>query len=206
MKYGIKFCVQICQIEERRIKHEKTKIELFNLERQMAKMTFDRQVGLYAFKLDKYEILLNNIPESSQQEILKLYNELKEMKKNHNIRIYKSLREKYQLLKESLSDYPRSINIDLRNELKDIELPNIYVYQEDKDVSIYKHIILYNNITSELSKKRNIIIYPEYPLQSNREYRHFYNKISYKYLEELSKDYSFNIERKNLNKIKVKKM
>lgn len=216
MNSDIKYCVEKCQINEKRINHEYAKNKMFLLDRQMAKMKFDRRIGLYAFKLDRYEYLiekLSTLPNSKQEiiklEIAKLRYEIMTMENNDAIMEYKLLREEYKRLKASLSDYPKSINIDLRNEIKHIELPNIYIYTEEKEMSMYHHIILDNRyalIISELRKGKNIIIYPPYQIHSNREYRHFYNKTSFKYLEELSKDYTFDIKSKQLNKIKIKKM
>lgn len=216
MNIDIKYCVEKCQISEKRNSHENAKIKMFQLDRKMANMKFNRQIGLYAFKLDRYEYLLqilNTLPINKQAaiktELSRLQDEINEMESNRDIREYKCLRDEYTVLKESLSDYPKSINIALRNELKHLELPDIYIYTEDREVSIYHHIIQDNRyilIIPELSKGKNTVIYPIYEMHSNRDYRHFYNKISFKYLEELSKDYTFDIQEKQLKKLKVKKM
>lgn len=212
MKYEIKYSVSICNIDELRKEHEYIKERMFQLERKMAEMTFNREVGLYAYNLERYNYLLqllNKLPIEKQykikKELLLLENYFIVSRRNYNIIRYKTLRSEYNELKNNLGNYYKAINIDLRNELKDKNLPNIYVYQENNNISLFKHIIIPDK-EFESNYIDNVVIYPVYNLDSNREYRHFYNKTSFKYLEELSKDYSYELDNKDLGKVKIKKM
>ena len=98
------------------------------------------------------------------------------------------------------------IVIDLREELSKHELPNIYVYQEDNHDPLFRHIIVPDRIVTASFTEDGMAIFPLYILDSNREFRHFYNKTSFKYLEELSIDRSYNLENKRFGKVIIKKM
>ena len=216
MKYEIKFSVNICNIDEKRKEHEYIKERLFKLERMMASMLIDRQVGLYANMLDKYinlKQMLSSMPtdklEATKKEIVFLEKEIIASRRNYNIIRYRTVRNEYDSLKEKIGDYYKAINIDLRDELKDKNLPNIYIYQENNKIPSFKHIIIPNKeveVITDIGYSDNLVVYPLYGLDSNREYRHFYNKTSFKYLEELSQDYSHKLNNKNIGKVKIKKM
>lgn len=210
MKYEIKFSVQLCMIDEKRKEHAEIKARLFQLERGMAQMVLDRQVGLYAVKLARYEYLkelLATLPandlDKAKKEKSDLESELFQARRNYSFVRYHALRSEYNELKKHLSDYYTAVNTDFRNELKDKNLPNIYVFQGNDKPG--RHIIIPDRVTECMEIGGNTIIYPYYELYSNREYRHFYNKTSFKYLEQLSQDCMYAVDNKNLGKIKIKK-
>ena len=185
----IKTIVDKCQIREKKEQFFKTKEELFALERAMAKLTLDWEVGTYVHNFESTAIM----PETD----------------NPKIREYQELRSYYLHLKETLGNYHKSINVDLRKELASIDMPDIYIYQKHYKFPMYHHIILPNLIVliiPKLSNGQHEAVFPEYELNSARENRHFYNKTSFAYLEALTKDYDFNLENKKLGKVKIKKM
>ncbi len=208
----IKYCVDLCQISERRRKHEEAKEQLFTMERQMALMTFDREVGLYANRLDRYIYLLeflNTLPPERQGKVKKEISALErymiESRQNYKIIRYRALRSDYEALKKTLGDYYQAINVDLRRELSNMSLSNIYIYQLNNQNPSLKHIIVPNRVLIDMPSD-STIIYPFYDIYSNRDFRHFYNKTSFKYLEGLSKDNDYNLGNKQLGMIKIKKM
>ena len=195
MNQEIKDIVDKCNITEKRIELENNKVRMFFLDREMAKMKFNRTIGLYAYKLDELEWLM-----SKGDFDYKLYEEIKNMEEKEDILIYKMLRDEFYRLKATKGEYEKAINVDLRLALMSIELPSIYIEQKDG----YKNII---NPYYEVELKNNsYIISPVYNVCSNRIYRHFYNKTSFHYLEELSNDYNYELKNKKIGKIKIKKM
>ena len=96
------------------------------------------------------------------------------------------------------------VNIDLRRELSRIDTPNIFIAQSEYDFD--KHIIDGSPLISSimLNEKDITIVSPIYEMESNRDFRHFYNKTSFKYLEGVCEDYSLDLEGKKLGKIKIK--
>lgn len=181
----------------------KDKKQLFKNEREMALLTHDREVGLFAFNFDEYLNLIEKSKESDDIKLKKRINELEEFFTNYEmsdkVNRYVELRnESYRIINRN-DYYYKLINIYLRGELSDIDLPQIYVKYGNK----YRHIIddelIKNSINSE-----DIVISPIYDMESKRDYRHFYNKVSFHYLEELSNDCEFGLENKKLGKVLVK--
>ena len=114
---------------------------------------------------------------------------------------YDLLGIEYDYLVSNLNDYFKTINIDFRKELSNLDLPLIYVEQSHFDFD--KHIIDESPLKCE-NENSSILITPVYDMNSIRNYRHFYNKISFKYLELLSEDYDFSLENKNLGKVLIR--
>ena len=194
MEQKIKNIVEACGIDEKRTALANNKIKLFKLERMMAEATFNRNVGLYAAKIDQLVWIMEN-----GDYDYKLHEEIRLMETDEEILAYKRLQTEFHDLMTQKGEYEKAVNIDLRLALTDIIIPNIYIEQKDN----FKNI-LNPNIT-ELNEE-SIIISPVYEVESNRLYRHFYNKTSFHYLEELSKDYNYELEKKNIGKVKIKKM
>ncbi len=199
------------QIEEIVKKHhitEKRIMQGLNTERlqtltyEMNKLKVNRIIALYAYKLDEYYELLKKGTDKALLDELK--QSLLDMEDNYNLDEYKELKWEYNHLMMQYGNYERSINVDFRSELKKIDIPNIYIYQEHNKVPLYENIV--DDNTYLIQAGNSEIIYPLYDLKSNREYRHFYSKTSFKYLEEVSKDYSLSLENKKIGKIKAKKM
>ena len=162
-----------------------------------SELTFDRRVGLYAYSFEKYLCLMLN-EESDEKEINKLLDTMNSLEEIEGVQEYLRLRGKNDLLKIKIDNYFRDVNIGFRRKLSDLELPSIYVYGKDKFI----HII---ESEKELSipKSNDTLVYPYYNLTSLRDLRHFYNKLSFHYLDSMIDDYSFDIKSKKLGKIKV---
>ena len=112
MNDEIKFCVDLCRIDERRQNHEDAKEKLFQMERKLAEMTFDIEVGRYANKLDRYLYLLEflkTLPEGKHERIRKEIADLErymiDSRRNYKIIRYRALRNEYEALKKTLDDY-----------------------------------------------------------------------------------------------------
>lgn len=183
------------------LKEEKEKLqsyrdELFDNGRKMAKLTFDRRVGLYAFSFEKYLYLM--MDEDSDEEINRLLDTMSSLEEIEGVQEYLRLRGKNDLLKSKIDNYFRDVNIGLRRNLSELELPNIYVYGKDKFI----HIIESDNEKS-ISTSEDTLVYPYYNLSSLRDLRHFYNKLSFHYLNEMIDDYDFDVRSKKLGKIKI---
>lgn len=208
MNNDIKRVVDFCNIDEKRNKLQESRQIIFNNERQMSHLTFNRTVGLYAYNLDKYLSLLElyyieldeNKKEKYKKELDELLLKLESLENNENVKKYIDLRLENESLRKCVDDYCKSINIRLRNRLMDLDVPEIYVKSGNAH---YTHIIMNDEIIRD-EKSSEIVIYPYYELSSNRDYRHFYNRISFHYLEELSKDCEFSVREKSLGKIKYR--
>ena len=196
MDSNIKEIVELCGVREKKEKLIKDRQRMFELDRLMSKATFDRNAGMYAFTLDKYYDLEQNEKEN-KKELERLASNLFDLEKLDVVLQYKKLREEYEILGYFQDDYYKCVNIDLRTALQEYKDPFIYVYQKDK----FKNIIS----KEEYSDVVGSVIYPFYDMKSMRNFRHLYNKLSFKYLEELSQDYSFDLEGKKLGKMMIKK-
>ena len=204
MDNEIKRIVDRCKIHEKKEQLKNDRLKIYQNERDMSKMTFDRKVGLYAYNLDKYLLILEDYVNNNKPELKSKVEELTEYlvdyEKDPDILKYVNLRVENSNLMNRLDEYYKAVNIDLRNELSVIRTPDIYVYIGD----CYEHIIL-PSIYAYEDNYRDYSIYPNNYIYSKRDFRHFYNKTSFHYLEELSQDYSFDLEGKNLGKVLIKK-
>lgn len=192
------------KIKEKRDNNEYIRRQMYLNERRMSKLTFDRNVGLYAHHMDEYFDLLPLLDTPKREEILErlkvLSKKLEELKDYDGVKEYSDLRLQNILLKFKLSDYYKTINLSFRNKINLINSLNIYVDQND----YLKHITDLDNIKI-LKEECDTIIKPKYDLTSKRDLRHFYNKLSFKYLESLSEDYNFELENKELGKVRILK-
>ncbi len=204
MEKQIEDIANSCFINEKRIRHELNGERMATLYYQMNELTHNREIALYASKLETYYELIQK--KVNRELIDNLEDELYNMEDgNSNVFKYRDLRMEYNHLRIQNSVYAKSINVDFRNKLKSTIFPHIFVYQEDNGIPLYRHII--DNETYLIYETaKTEIIYPQYDLKSNREYRHFYNKISYNYLEQLSIDGNQTLENKHIGKIRVKKV
>ena len=197
MNYELKNLIISSGLKDEKQKLQSYRDEIFNNERRMSELTFDRRVGLYAYSFEKYLCLMMN-EESDEKEINKLLDTMNSLEEIEGVQEYLRLRGKNDLLKIKIDNYFRDVNIGFRRKLSDLELPSIYVYGKDKFI----HII---ESEKELSipKSNDTLVYPYYNLTSLRDLRHFYNKLSFHYLDSMIDDYSFDIKSKKLGKIKV---
>ncbi len=212
MDKQIKEFVELCQIREQKERLLNTKQELFKLERKMANLAMDYEVGTFIHLGDEYEELRNKKFNATGDELSKLIpkmqpiiKRLQRMKENPKVKKYLELQEVYYGLLDMLGDYAKSINVDFRESVSEYKIPSIYVFQgyfnNDKTMIETKNIVqpeikvLFTRPTS------NTIIHPITEITSKRDLRHFYNKISFKYLEAMTNDYDYGLVSKKLGRV-----
>jgi len=209
----IKEIVANLAIEQKRAKVLKNKKEMLNLSRQMSALTFNINVAKYAYNLDtlRYkQAALVNASEEEQKKILldieRIKLEQDTLEIDDNVQEYIRLLTEYQKLDQENKDFHRLINETLRTELLDLDLPEIFVHQglleKDSKYHLYRHLIAHGTYISS-PESPDQTIYPSKEVTSNRRSRHYYNKISYKYLDQLTKDYNFDVPSKKLGKVKI---
>lgn len=184
-------------LQEEKRKLQIYRDEIFQNESRMSKLTFDRNVGLYVFSFDKYLDLLSS-ENSNEEEEEKLLDVMSSLEHLEGVQEYLRLREINDLLKTRIDNYFRDVNIGLRNRLINLDLPEIFVYGKDR----ITHIIDNKRIKSMLANV-DTIIYPLYDIKSLRDLRHFYNKLSFHYLNEMVDDCDYDISSKKLGKIRI---
>ncbi len=213
MNSDVRDIVESLEIKKEKEELKENRERLFKLKCLMNKMTFDRNVGLYAFYTDKAVCLAEESVYSKTSDKEQIYKELeelekklKELEKNPKVMEFKKIYSEYYFLLNNQFEYYMLINIDLRRELSYLELPNIYVKQPEDYFDM--HIV---DGTSYIPGRKNdnsdiYLIEPFYDMNSNRDFRHFYNRTSFKYLEGVCEDYSLDLENKKLGKVKVNKL
>ena len=210
MDSELKKIVDSCEIKEKKTKLEQDRIIMFNLEREMSKMIFNRNVGLYVRNCEEYMHLLSkstSLTESEKQKLEELYLKIIISESDIDVIKYSQLKEEYNLLNKRRNIYQKSINLDLREKIIDYKLPDIFVYfgVSEKNKEFYRHIINSGVIDTNV-RPESMIVYPQHNMSSNRECRHFYNKVSFSYLEGLTEDYSFDLDNKAIGKVKIRKL
>ena len=162
-----------------------------------------KQYKKYVLRLKE---LSNNYSNKHMKEIRHIRNELKRLEEDRNVLYYKSIYNEICFLEGRIRNYYLTMNVNLRRELVSMDLPNIFVYQglldHDSDLKLYRHILIPNNVKIGMDEG-DTIIYPDYEIKSNREYRRFYNRVSYRYIDNLSKDCSYSLEGKKLTKVRI---
>lgn len=203
----IKTIVEELGITEKRNRLIKNTYEMMSTKSEMSKLSFTREVGLYVYDCDKLSFLLENPQEKDQTEITRLQEETKTLSTRSDVMIYIHLEEYLEQLKKENQEYYKSIQIDLRKELMEIELPEIYVYQgafkDDSNFKLSRHIIVPGSVIAYYNENSETTVYPLIPIKSQRDARHFYNRTSFHYLEEVTKDYNFDLKGKNIGKTKI---
>ena len=215
MDKKIKKIVELNQIHEYRERFIQTKKVLFKMERKMANLTLDYEVGTYVHALDEYEDLRikKNTTNGVQAEkitlqMLALGKKIKKTNEKNNPKIveYLKLKEEYFALLDAVGDYAKSINIDFRKSFYEYHVPDIYVFQgyvDNKRTIVNAKNIVLPDTNLLYRDTKATIIFPITDITSNRDLRHFYNKVSFKYLEDMTNDYEFNLENKNIGKVKI---
>ena len=182
--------------EKRRLEYYRNKI--FENGRSMAKLTFDRSVGLYALNFDRYLDLLHN-GNTDDEKARVFLDIMRTLEHLDGVKEYIRLRGDNAHLKYLIEEYFRQVNMNFRYDLCKMELPSIYVKSSDG----FTHIID-DEKNLENRNGNETIVYPLYNLESKRDLRHFYNKLSFHYLESLIDDCDFDISNKKLGKILIK--
>ena len=184
--------VNLYNLKEKRERITSNRREITHLKKEMSDLKIDRDVAIYAAALEKM---------SYCEEMLGYLALTISLSAKPNVKKYSQLRKQVIELEQQIAEYYRSVQIALRNRLMYSDAPDIYVYY-----GIYNNEVITKNIVSpELAKlsEDNTTIFPYEEITSKRKLRHFYNKKSFKYLEEVSKDNSLSLEGKDLGKVKV---
>ncbi len=208
MNKDIKYVVDYLEIPRLKKEKEEREKRLFFLNREMAKLTFNRNVALYAFYTDEIDYLILKQKSCSKEESKKIKDKIIDLNnKALKLTIYPQVRE-YFLLRDEYyklllkKDYFIVVNYNLREELpRFVELPPIYVEQSHFEAD--KHIIDKTPLNPD-DEEKSILVDPLYYMESIRDYRHFYNKVSFHYLEQLCEDYSFDLQGKDLGKVHIR--
>ena len=201
---AIQNIVDHLQLEYLKKRGQDAQQTIFHLERKMAKLTLDNQVGAYAHNLDEMCSIIQEMQETKdsekmillKQELILLEEKNKKMESNEKIQKYLSLRDNYSYLLSQNYKYYKAMQTDFCEALKKIDTPDIYVYQGEGQLS--KHIITGEETSEEAQ------IYPFYNLHSKRDFRHFYNQVHFRYLNSLLESKSFDLEDNHLGKVKIK--
>lgn len=206
----IKNIVNDLDIPTKREKLQSAKLEIQNIKVAMSNLTLNRDVAKYAYNLDKMLQIINLRTKEAYHQMKQLREEMYYLEIIPEVVEYQRLWARIKELEQSISEYYRTIQIDLRKELIYEKKPEIYVYQgfinNPNDLQLSKHIIIPGTMQAYYNPETVPTIYPESSIiKSNREARHFYNQVSFKYLEQLTEDYSFDLEGKDLGKVKVLK-
>ena len=167
----------INEIKEQRERIISNKKKILSLTVQISDLSINNNVAKYIYYSD-YEN----------------YDECSLLEDDPKVQEYLVLKEELDSLKHETIDYYKNIQINLKDSLED----------EDIDIYVYNGKVNRNIINKEqLSNNAGTIIYPVKELNSKRKLRHFYNKKSFKYLEELTKDNNYSLDNKNLGRVKI---
>lgn len=204
----IKQIVTSLRIQERREELEENKRKILSLKKQMSDLCLHKNVAKYAYNSDRLKELVEKVirehDESVKPELQRLREEIELLVEDPYVVEYQTLRYQVQEMELDNKDYFQTINITLREKLIEEELPSIYIYQgllAPTQKKLYRNIIDPEELTTDESSKT--LILPNYMFTSRRKERHFYSHNSFHYLEQLSKDYSYDLEGKKLGRVKV---
>lgn len=209
----IKQIIENLDIDGKREQVKQNKREMLNLKTQMSNLTFHLNVAKYANSIDVIKLKYKDFrkaPEDKKQQLLleleKLRNEQKALETDPYVQEYQRLLYKYNSLDREKHEFYRLINEALRTELLDLDLPEVYIHQgtlnDSTDYQLYRHLIAPGTFVYS-DESPDCAIYPAKKVTSNRRSRHYYNKISYKYLDQLSRDHTFDLQPKKLGKIRI---
>ena len=203
MKNEVKEISEKLRIKELKSELLNNRERIFKIRCMMSRLTFNRTVGLYASYLDEIDYLGTKRFEVDEATWLKTLEKIREYDKkarllesDPEVQLYSNLRTEYiDLLLNS--EYYQTLNIDFRNELSKLDLPQVFISHRD----FSKHAI---DESLKLDERKSFtMIEPLYNIASKRRLRHFYNKTSFRYLEGVSEEGSFVVDRKRLGKVRT---
>ena len=199
----IKDIIEYCEIEKKREKLNRNKVLIPHIKRLMSDLCININVSKYAYY--KSNLQSENSSETEREYYLE---ELNKLSNDKNVLEYIEFEKYLNSLYEEIIDYYRTIQEELRYELLELDTPDIYVLQKPIDDNGYKkakHIINKDAIVGYKGSFKETLIMPNKINSSKRKNRHFYNQVSFRYLEELSKDYTFDLDNKDIGKVKILK-
>ena len=197
--------VEACDIKQRRNKHSWNVNQAKLYKKEIKKLERSSAVKMYLFKINRLNHLLETGNKKDIFEIRMLRKEIGTLENHYGVMKYKRFNDELLIFEEFIKKYYICINVILRNELLNYDIPDIFVYQGQVDgYDLYRNILVPNSVKLGLDKEDQVI-YPDRELKSNREYRKFYNRVSFRYIEDLTRDYSYDLEGKKLRKVKIEK-
>ena len=189
--------MDILELKIKNLKEQKEQIiknqrVILQLKIKMSDLTIHNNVAQFAHAIDEM------LEEHKVSEYLKLATKFKD---DENVQEYIELRRNLNKLENEIIEYYQKIQKDLKKAIKkrQISTPNIYYGRDEKN-----NIITKNITTNQLSllKESKEVILPTTELKSKKNIRHFYNRISFKYLEQLVNNNDYSLEEKNLGRVK----
>ena len=197
----IKDIVKDLGIQRKREKYAEYKDELLEIRSHLNRLATDEHVAQYI----KIYNSLKTITDS--EELLMKDMKLKTLERLHqSVADYVNLIRYYTFI-DGFTNYQRTIQVELRERLATLDLPDIYIYQglvKPGQKALYRHIIVPSK-EIETEDTVGTIILPIKERESNRQTHQFYARTSYRYLEALTRDYSFDLEGKALGPVLIKK-
>lgn len=191
------------ELKQKRNKLYENNKKILKIKYQMSDLAINKLVAEYAYNLNIIDYLIKEDTTHSLDQIDKYLTENEMLELNDKVKLYKILKKSLSMLKMENSEYYLIILTKLRYELLNLKFPEIYVYQGQSDTGcLYKNIISQSICLNNGEFPQNIII-PYNEINSNRKCRHFFNNVSFKYLEELTNDYSFDLDSKKLGRVKI---
>lgn len=188
---------------------------MLELKSKMSSLTIHKTVATYVYNMGTIEFFQKNFANLSKEdkayaekEIAKLMTQQAYLEEDKLVQEYNSLLAEFIMEKRSADEYYQTIQIGLRNELLDQQLPEIYIYQgdlnPDRKYKLARHIIGANSVEIfETPDQMPTIIYPSTLVESKRKLDKLYNKTSFRYLEQLTTDYSYDLENKDLGNVRI---
>ena len=198
-----------CDIAKKRERMIQNQKDMLMVKNMMSHLTLHKNVAQYAYCLD-YDDYYRKKKELTPEEEKKCYEgriQMALLVDDPHVTVYRELKDEYDRMERECREYYQTIQIPFREALKDTDLPNIFVYQGMLDrkskLKLSRHIIL-GELHEAYKSTPSIVIYPVKDLYSKREFRHFYNHVSFKYLEQMSQDYRSDVKTKKLGKVIVR--
>lgn len=183
--------IKVEELKKIREEVNRKKSNILKLKVRISDLKLNRNVALFAYARDKV------IYGEDVHENIEIMNSLKD---DSRVIEYLELQDQLDEIKDYLADYYYLVQIDLREGIEDID-PDIYTYYGYLD----DDEIIKNIVTAELEDydEKHTIILPPKELKSKRKLRHFYNRVSFKYLEGVVIDNDTSLDNKRLGKVKI---
>ena len=189
--------MDILELKIKNLKEQKEQIiknesKVLQLKIKMSDLTIHNNVAQFAHAIDEM------LEEHKVSEYLKLATKFKD---DENVQEYIELRRNLNKLENEIIENKKKIQKDLKKAIKkrQISTPNIYYGRDEKNNVITKNIT--TNQLSLLKESKEVIL-PTTELKSKKNIRHFYNRISFKYLEQLVNNNDYSLEKKDLGRVK----
>lgn len=212
----VRSIVDELNLREKKYQHEENRRKIEDVEILMSDMAKDN-VALYIdyvswinFFKKYFWNLTKEQQKFAKEEMERLKEKISILKGDPNVIEYLRMQKELSRLRTIEDEYYKTIHSDFRRELIESvgqRLPEIYVDQGDYAT----HIVVPGTMqTIDYPEQVNVLIAPNIADESDdkridsvRKARKFYNQVSFRYLMQLSEDYDFGLEGKDLGKVKI---